>query len=144
TSSAVSTASAISVLCFCTYTDILKSEGAYPTSTNTLFTTSLILIFSLQEISPATIILPFVANTSQATREDLSFNKQASKILSEIKSHSLSGWPAHTLSAVKYLIVITLPRFLYLPLRIVNKRSIISSCGFAPINSVALFSLIIW
>ncbi len=51
-------------------------------------------------ISPATNRFPFVAITSQATLELPSSFKHSSSILSAIRSHSLSGWPSVTDSAV--------------------------------------------
>lgn len=47
-------------------------------------TVCLTSIVALQVISPATKIFPLVAITSHATREYLSFERQASKIVSEI------------------------------------------------------------
>lgn len=51
-------------------------------------------------ISPATMTVPFVASTSQATLESASFFRHISKIASAIWSHTLSGCPSVTASAV--------------------------------------------
>ena len=52
-------------------------------------------------ICPATVTFPLEIKVSTATLEFSSCSKQASKILSEIKSHTLSGCPSVTLSDVK-------------------------------------------
>lgn len=51
-------------------------------------------------ISPNTITNVFLHADSHATLEFGSYSKHASKTLSLIKSHNLSGWPALTLSEV--------------------------------------------
>ena len=56
---------------------------------------------TLVVISPATMIFPAVAMTSQATRAAGSLIRQASRTLSAMASHSLSGWPSVTDSAVR-------------------------------------------
>ena len=62
---------------------------------------SIFILSALLVICPVTYILLFDAITSTATLEYLSSFKKASKILSAIKSHSLSGCPLVTLSLVK-------------------------------------------
>src|SRR5664280_2024475 len=50
--------------------------------------------------SPATMILSLAASTSQATRALRSRSRNASRIASEMRSQSLSGWPEDTASEV--------------------------------------------
>ena len=54
----------------------------------------------MAEITPAARIIPFVASTSQATLDSGSNFKHSSRMLSAIRSHSLSGCPSVTDSAV--------------------------------------------
>ena len=60
-----------------------------------------ISIIALDVICPATTTLPLDINVSMATLEFSSCSKQASKIESEMKSHTLSGCPSVTDSLVK-------------------------------------------
>ena len=70
--------------------------------------------FAVVVICPATIILFPVAKVSTATLEFESCFKHSSKIVSEIKSHNLSGCPSVTLSDVKYFLTF----YFHLPLHI--------------------------
>ena len=58
-------------------------------------------IIEFDVICPATTTLSFEIKVSTATLEFLSCSKQASKIESDIKSHTLSGCPSVTDSLVK-------------------------------------------
>ena len=88
-----------------------------------------------QVISPATMMCPLVAITSQATREDLSFLKHASKMLSEI-GHIVYRDDLHNFHTF-YIYSF------YFPFRADNNRSIKSSCGLLPPNPQSSF-LTIW
>ena len=75
-------------------------DGSYPTADKTRLTILGISGSYRLVISPATMIRPLAAMTSQATLARASWERQASSTLSAIKSHSLSGCPSVTDSAV--------------------------------------------
>src|SRR3569623_2286473 len=54
----------------------------------------------LQRISPASTTRWVVVRVSQATRDSGSFDRNRSKIASEIWADTLAGWPSETLSEV--------------------------------------------
>lgn len=77
-----------------------KEVGSYPAFLKTDCTMEGISGSYKLVISPATITCPLVASTSQATRERASWARHSSSTRSAMMSHSLSGCPSVTDSAV--------------------------------------------
>jgi len=77
---------------------------SYPISLMALRVSSItrsVVIESGPRTSPAITTLLVVASVSQATRASGSAPRYASTMVSEIRSHTLSGWPSETDSLVK-------------------------------------------
>ena len=74
---------------------------SYPISFKTFLAISSALNFAFVVTCPAIVIKSFEANVSTATLDNLSCFRHSSNMLSEIKSHTLSGCPSVTLSDVK-------------------------------------------